>query len=683
MPARTPDEPDSADATAQGRDALMRGKRSSWPRARHVWAMLTDVAIVLLSYYLALNFRSAGSFTDWKAWSAGFALFAAIAVVVHVLVNWFTGVYSIVGRYMSLSQAIRLAESGLLAFATLLLVVVVWPLFSDGAGYLTPRSVVIGGSVLTVTLMVGSRFSRRVRDEITQQPEQPCERLLLVGAGQAADMLIREIKRSPSLGLRVIGLVDDRSDLQHMSIQGVPVLGRVADTPTLVKKQGVTQVIVAIPSATAEQVVSIYRLCKPAGVPIKILPSLAEMVSGKVSLGDARDLDIRDLLGRPSVETDIGALSEFIQGHTVLVTGAGGSIGSELCRQIARFDPGRLVMIDHDESSLYDLHERLQNQGYRRYVLYPASILQRQKLEKIFALHRPRLVFHAAAYKHVPLMELSPDEAVLNNVKGTRMVAEMAARYGTERFINISTDKAVEPCNVMGATKRIGELIVRDLDARHPGTMFASVRFGNVLGSQGSVIPIFKSQIENGGPLVITHPEMTRYFMLIEEAVQLVLQAAIMLDDIDRNRERSLNTFVLEMGNPVSIIDLAQRMIDFYWKDEARSLGVEFSGLRPGEKLDERLTYMYEEALPTTHPLVKQVCARAGGAAGNGRNPRFESSVEDLIALAELHGDRRAIMVALQDCVPEYAPLEGVPTEKPVPVTSSVGFTVGRVDRLK
>ena len=683
MPARIPDDFDFAGSTADGRPPMMGAKRFTFLRARHVWAMLTDVAIVLLSYYLALNFRSAGSFTDWKSWSAGFALFAVIAVVVHVVINWFTGVYSIVGRYMSLSQAIRLAESGLLAFAMLLLVVVIWPLFSNEASYLAPRSVVIGGSVLTVTLMMGSRFSRRVRDEITQQPEQPSERLLLVGAGQSADMLIREIKRTPSLGLRVVGLVDDRSGLQYMSIQGLPVLGSVADTPALVKKYGVTQVIVAIPSATAEEVVSIYRLCKAANVPIKILPSLAELVSGRVSLGDARDLDIKDLLGRPSVETDIGALSEFIQGHTVLVTGAGGSIGSELCRQIARFDPSRLVMVDHDESSLYDLHERLQNQGFRHYVLYPASILQLQKLEKIFALHRPRLVFHAAAYKHVPLMELSPDEAVLNNVKGTRVVAEMAARYGTERFINISTDKAVEPCNVMGATKRIGELIVRDLDARYPGTTFASVRFGNVLGSQGSVIPIFRSQIENGGPLVITHPEMTRYFMLIEEAVQLVLQAAIMLDDTDRVQARSLNTFVLEMGNPVSIVDLAQRMIDFYWKDEARSLGVEFSGLRPGEKLDERLTYMYEEALPTTHPLVKQVCAKAGGATGKEGSRHFERSLNDLVALAELHGDRRAIMVALQDCVPEYAPLQGLPMDKPVTATSGLGLTVGRVDRLK
>jgi FlaA1/EpsC-like NDP-sugar epimerase len=445
-------------------------------------------------------------------------------------------------------------------------------------------------------------------------------------------------------------------------------LGRVLDTPALVKRYAVTQIIVAIPSATAEEVVSIYRICKPAGVPIKILPSLAELVSGKVSLGDARDLDIKDLLGRPSIETDIGAISEQIQGQTVLVTGAGGSIGSELCRQIARFDPWRLVVIDHDESSLYDLHERLQNQGFRRYSLYPASILQREKLDKIFALHRPHLVFHAAAYKHVPLMELSPDEAVLNNIKGTWLVAETAARYRVHRFVNISTDKAVEPCNVMGATKRAGELIIRSLAGRHPETLFASVRFGNVLGSQGSVIPIFKSQIENGGPLVITHPEMTRYFMLIEEAVQLVPQAAIMLGTPACDHERSLSTFVLEMGNPVSIVDLAQRMIDFYWNDEQHSLGVEFSGLRPGEKLDERLIFPYEEALATSHPLVRQVCSKAHGPTGNGGNRHFERSLKELVSLAEQHADRRLIVAALRECVPEFSPFEELPLEKPVTV---------------
>jgi FlaA1/EpsC-like NDP-sugar epimerase len=644
----------------------MGTRRLIRPRARHLIAMVTDTAIVLLSYYLVLNFRFEGNFLRWIAWTPDFAIFVSIAVAVHLAINWFTGVYSIVGRYMSLAQAVRLAQAGILACGVLLFLAIVWPLWADGSSYLAPRSVVLGGGIAVVTLMIGSRFLQRVRYEIAQQPGQTTERLLLVGAGQAADMLIREINRTPSLSTRVVGLVDDRRDLQYMSIQGLPVLGRVADTPALAKKHDVTQVVVAIPSATAEEVVSIYRLCKPAGVPIKILPSLAELVSGTVSLCDARDLDIKDLLGRPNIESDVGAISEHIQGHTVLVTGAGGSIGSELCRQIAKFGPRRLVVVDHDESSLYDLHESLQSQGFRRYVLYPASILQQAKLEKIFALHRPRLVFHAAAYKHVPLMELSPDEAVINNVKGTMLVAEMAARYGAQRFINISTDKAVEPCNVMGATKRAGELIARMLSTRFPDTLFASVRFGNVLGSQGSVIPIFKSQIESGGPLVITHPDMTRYFMLIEEAVQLVLQAAIMLGENGVGHRQYLNTFVLEMGNPVSIVDLAQRMIDFYWKDDSHSLGVEFSGLRPGEKLSEQLVYPHEEAVATSHPLVKQVCARDRALQPNGGDEYFARSLEDLIELAERHGERRMIVDALMTCVPEYTPLEEVPLERPV-----------------
>jgi FlaA1/EpsC-like NDP-sugar epimerase len=637
-------------------------------RARHLQAMALDVAVVLVMYYVMLNFRYAGVSSDWQAWTADFAIFAGIAIVVHLLINWLTGVYTIVSRYMSLAQAVRVGQAGILAVAVLFIVVVAWPLLNGGSHYLMPRSVVVGGGGATIIFMIGLRFSRRVMYETIHQTKQASERALLVGAGQAADMLIREIQRTPSLSVQVVGLVDDRRDLRNMTIQGFPVLGKVADVPELVERHEVTQIIVAIPSASAEEVARIYRICKPAGVPIKILPSLADLVSGTVSLRDARDLDIKDLLGRPKVETNVGAISDYIQGRTVLVTGAGGSIGSELCRQIARFDPSRLVVIDHDESALYDLHERLQSQGFRRYVLCPTNILQKRKLDKLFALHRPRLVFHAAAYKHVPLMELSPDEAVLNNVQGTLLVAETAARYGVERFVNISTDKAVEPCNVMGATKRAGELIVRMLSERHPETLFASVRFGNVLGSQGSVIPIFKSQIEGGGPLVITHPEMTRYFMLIEEAVQLVLQAAIMLDEDGFDRERSLNTFVLEMGDPVPIVELAQRMIDFYWQDQARSLGVEFSGLRPGEKLDEHLVYPFEEAVATSHPLVMRVCAKPGVPSHNGGCDHFEHGLHELIDLAHDHGDGRAIIGALMTCVPGYVPLDKLPLEKPAVV---------------
>ena len=326
------------------------------PRPGHLLAIALDVAIVLVSYYVVLNFRYAASMTEWQSWTASFAIFAAMAIVVHVVVNWLTGVYSIVSRYMSLAQAVRVGQAGIVSVAILFVLVAAWPLYASASSYLVPRSVVVGGGIMTIIVMTGARFVRRIVFETRRRPGQPTERLLLVGAGQAADMLLREIKRTPSLNIEVGGLVDDRRALQNMSLQGHPVLGRVADAPELAARLDATQIVVAIPSASAEQIVSIYRLCKPAGVPIKILPSLTELISGTVSLRDARDLDVKDLLGRPSVETDVGAIFEQIQGHTVLVTGAGGSIGSELCRQIVRFDPRRLVVIDHDESSLYALH---------------------------------------------------------------------------------------------------------------------------------------------------------------------------------------------------------------------------------------------------------------------------------------------------------------------------------------
>lgn len=637
-------------------------------RARHLRPMALDVAVVLAMYYGVLYFRYAASVTEWQAWTADFAIFVAMAIVVHLAVNWLTGVYAIVGHYMSFAQALRVGKAGLISVAVLFFAVLAWSFTTGDSSYLVPRSVVIGGGLATTVLMIGIRFSRRAIRETVQRNGQAAERVLIVGAGQAADMLIREVQRTPSLNLKVVGLVDDRRNLRNMTIQGCRVLGSVADAPALAKQHKATQIIVAIPSASAEQVARIYRACRPAGIPVKILPSVADLVSCTVSLRDARDLDIEDLLGRPQIETNVGPIAEYIHGQTVLVTGAGGSIGSELCRQIARFDPARLVLVDHDESSLYELHQQLQNMGHGRYVLCPTSILQRRKLDKLFTQHRPRLVFHAAAYKHVPLMELSPDEAVLNNVQGTLLVAETAARHGVERFVNISTDKAVEPCNVMGATKRAGELIVRMLSERYPETLFASVRFGNVLGSQGSVVPIFKSQIENGGPVTITHPGMKRYFMLIGEAAQLVLHAAVMVDEDGFDSDRSLNTFVLEMGEPVLIVDLAQRMIEFYLKDQTRSIGVEFSGLRPGEKLDERLVYPYEEAMATSHPLIKRICAKPGinarTAGHNGGGDFFGHRLNELIELAHERGDTRALIEALMQCVPGYAPNEELPHEK-------------------
>jgi len=623
-----------------------------------------DALAVIAVYYLVLNFRYAGTVSSFASWTAHFAIFVAVAVIVHITANWLAGAYTIVARYIGLSQAMRVAQSGVGAVAFLFLVTVTWPLYSGDVAYLVPRIVVLAGGVVAVAAMIGLRFSPRVLFEATSTPKKATERVLLVGAGQAADMLIREIRRTPSLGIQTVGLVDDDPRLKGRTIQGHPVLGTVAETPELVGKHRVTQIVVAIPSASADQIARIYRICKPAGAQIKILPSLADLVSGTISLGDVRALDIKDLLGRPQIQTNVGAISEHIQGQCVMVTGAGGSIGSELSRQIARFNPSKLILVDHDESSLYQLHEGLQTLGYHGYVLCPTNILQRRKIDKLFALHRPRMVFHAAAYKHVPLMEVSPDEAVLNNIEGTLVMAETAGRYGVERFINISTDKAVNPVNVMGATKRAGELIVRMLSDRYPETMFASVRFGNVLGSQGSVIPIFKGQIETGGPVVITHPAMTRYFMLIEEAVQLVLQAAIMVADAVPDGLYSLDTFVLEMGDPVPIIELAQRMIEFYWKGQSRSIGVEFSGLRPGEKLDERLIWDNEYTLTTQHPLVGRVCAQPGGPSPNGHGHEFESTLRNLIGLAREHQDGSRIVEALMQCVPGYVPFNHTVAEE-------------------
>jgi FlaA1/EpsC-like NDP-sugar epimerase len=639
--------------------------------------MVIDAAIVIVMYFVMFNFRYFDVEPNWQPWSRAFAVFLIIAVAVHLTANWLAGVYAMVSRYMSLGQAIRIGQAGIVSVTVLLVGVIVWPVVTETANYPVPRSVVIVGGMAATVVSIGLRFSQRMLHERrARRAVHSAERVLLVGAGQAADMIIREIVRTPSLRLQVVGLVDDRRDLTNMTIQGFPVLGTVADVPEIAEAQGVSQIIVAIPSASAEEISHIYRVCKPVGVPVKILPSLSDLVSGTITLRDARELDIKDLLGRPKIDIDMAAICEYLEGSVVLVTGAGGSIGSELCRQVAKFDPGRLILVDHDESSLYDLHEKLQTLGFRRYVICPTNILQEKKLNKIFALYRPRLVVHAAAYKHVPLMELSPDEAVVNNIQGTSLVAETAARYGAERFVLISTDKAVEPCNVMGATKRAGELIVRSLSRRYPNTHFAVVRFGNVLGSQGSVIPLFKGQIENGGPVIITHPDMTRYFMLIQEAVQLILQAAVLVDqdeddDVFAGAER-LNTFVLEMGKPVAIVELAQRMIDFYWKDQAKNIGVEFSGLRPGEKLDEHLNYVYEELMPTEHPLIKRVYVKPGAPVSNGHSAHFEREVKELIRLAQQHGDRNEIIEALAATVLDYVPMPSSLGAVPAPIPASV-----------
>ncbi|MCL5942116.1 MAG: polysaccharide biosynthesis protein, partial [Actinobacteria bacterium] len=583
---------------------------------RRVLAMAIDVVIVLGAYYLALVFRFAAQVpADLAFHSRRFLLFAGLAVTLHLLANRLASVYAIVNRYIGLVQALRLAQASAVSTLLLMPTAVLWP----GDQNLLPLSVVAVGGVLAMVAMIGVRFYGRIFHERSLSNVGGARRrLLLVGAGQAADMLIREVQRNPSLGVRIVGLVDDDPALRGMRLHQHPVLGTVADAPALVRKYEVDELLIAIPSATPAQMSRIHRLLKPAGVPIKTLPRLAELVGGEARLADVRALDIQDLLGRPKVETDLGAIGAYLAGRRVLVTGAGGSIGSELSRQIAAFAPARLVLVDRDESALYHLHQDLQSRGAQHYEVVPTDILQQAKLEKLFAACRPHVVFHAAAFKHVPLMELHPDEAVVNNVAGTFTVAELAGEHRVERFVNISTDKAVDPVNVMGASKRVGEHLLRLLSRRYPQTRFCSVRFGNVLGSRGSVIPIFQQQIAAGGPVTVTHPEMTRYFMLIEEAVQLVLQAAAMVEDVPGG----YGAFVLEMGEPVRIVELAQQMIDLLGNGPAQPIAVEFTGLRPGEKLHETLFCRGECAEPTRHPLVYLACLEeTAGAAAAGEHP--------------------------------------------------------------
>jgi FlaA1/EpsC-like NDP-sugar epimerase len=367
------------------------------------------------------------------------------------------------------------------------------------------------------------------------------------------------------------------------------------------------------------------------------------------------------------VAADLAAIAGYLAGRRVLITGAGGSIGSELSRQIAAFGPGSLLLVDRDESALYHLHEDLKARGdAATYTLIPTDILQWAKMERLFREHRPEVVFHAAAFKHVPLMELHPDEAVLNNVKGTRIVAGLAGRYGAERVINISTDKAVDPVNVMGATKRATERLLQRLASRHPRTRYCSVRFGNVLGSRGSVVPIFQQQIANGGPVTITHPDMTRYLMMIEEAVQLVLQAAALAEEVPEERWCDLpdplagcgthGVFVLEMGRPVNIVDLATQMIGLLYHDTERAIALEVTGIRPGERLHEQLFCHDEESVPTCHPMVHLARARPGN--GSVLPADFDHRLGELLRVAERHAEPQEIIEALAACVPGYDPFD-------------------------
>jgi FlaA1/EpsC-like NDP-sugar epimerase len=567
---------------------------------RTVTIILHDILVAALAwlgaYWLRFNLAVPPEFQ-------AAALSTLLWVVpLQAAVFWRFGLYRGIWRFASLPDLKRIVLAvGLAA----LLVPVMLILFRVHA--VVPRSVLILDPLLLVTVMGGSRLAYRAWKEhrLASVLNPDSKPVLVAGAGSAADFLLRELARNPA-GFHVVGLLDDKRDKQGRLVQGIPVLGALDDVVAWAKKMEVDDIVLALPSAAHEVRKRITQTCAEARLNVMTIPSLEDLVAGRVSVSSLRRIELDDLLGRDPVQLDDSGLHQLLTGQVVMVTGAGGSIGSELCRQIARFAPAKLVLFEQSELALYAMEQELP-QRFQNLQIAPVigDAKNAAWVNRVMAEHRPAVVFHAAAYKHVPLMENGNAwEAVRNNVLGTQVVAAAAQAQGVGKFVMISTDKAVNPTNVMGATKRLAEMACQAMQ-QPAGTRFVSVRFGNVLGSSGSVIPKFQKQIEAGGPVTVTHPEITRYFMSIPEAAQLVLQAGLMGEGGE--------IFVLDMGEPVKIAELARLMIRLSGADEER-IRIEYSGLRPGEKLYEELLADDESTLPTPHPKLRVAKARAADA---------------------------------------------------------------------
>ena len=567
---------------------------------RNRFLLLADLVLIVTAVVasFALRLDIGPAFVSYLP-QAGYMI--AIALVVKPTVFYLLGMYRRYWVYASVReiQVIAVATATASVFVALFVILLV-PL----TGRSVPRLVPGIDWLLTLFLIGGLRFSVRLLAEATQRNGREARpggvrRVVVVGAGDAGALMVREMQRNPQLHLRPVAFVDDDKEKLKKDIYGVRVAGRLDQLPTVVERNRADEVIIAIPTASGPTVRRVTEACRQRGIPFRTMPGIYELLGGKVSVSRLREVEISDLLRREPAAIDDEAVGRTLAGKRILVTGAGGSIGLELCRQITRWRPAELALLGHGENSIFEALLELED-NYGDLPMHPviADIRDEPRIQSVFERFRPDVVFHAAAHKHVPLMEINVEEAVTNNVLGTQTVVNAALAHGTERLVLISTDKAVQPFNVMGATKRIAELIVRDA-ARRSGRPYASVRFGNVLGSRGSIVPLFKRQIAQGGPVTITHPDMKRYFMTIPEAVHLVLQAAGMGEGGE--------VFVLRMGEQVSVLDLAEDLIRLSGLQPGRDIEIIFTGARAGEKLSESL---WDEGMsydPTDHPDIMRV----------------------------------------------------------------------------
>jgi len=567
-------------------------------------------------------------------------------VIIKLVVFGLFGQYRGWWRYVGISDLMGILRASLVST---LIIVLLWTALVLAPSQVRQKienitnvgqGVFVADLFMTVLVLSGLRMIVRLYHEEFRTVEQGrLKRFLIVGAGNAGEALLREIHRMPVTQYDVVGFIDDDPAKQRTNIHGIPILGTVEKLPTICRQHNIDEIAVAMPSASHHQLRRVIQVCEGTKIRFRTVPSVTDIASGKFRVSQIRDVDIHDLLGREVVQLDLDLIEAFIRDKTVLVTGAGGSIGSEMCRQVAKFGPRLLLLVEQAENPLFYIERELQrhypNLSTKALI---CNVTDRTRVEEIFQKYLPEVVIHAAAHKHVPMMEINPGEAVKNNVIGTQVIADAAEKYGSANFVMISTDKAVNPTSIMGSSKRIAEMYIQDLD-RTSKTRFVTVRFGNVLGSEGSVVPIFKKQIAEGGPVTVTHPEMKRYFMVIPEAVQLVLQAATM--------GKGGEIFVLDMGEPVRIMDLARELITLSGFKPGEEIEMIFTGPRPGEKLFEELSIAGEDMQPTRHPKI---------VVWNNipmDRQKLRTTINDLLEIARTQ-DHDRIVEKVKELVPEY-----------------------------
>ncbi|MFD0713727.1 polysaccharide biosynthesis protein [Paenibacillus sp. GCM10027626] len=548
-----------------------------------------DLTAVMLSLGIALKLQYAD---PWNGMPTGIGL-------VYMLLTGLTGLICMMRLklHRRIWQYAGISEAFAIIAAAVWTGIIPYIIVCLAYGIVLPKMILLHHMIGIVFMMAGPRLLwRAFCDKYSSRRQAGGYRTLIIGAGSCGTMIAKELLQNTMSRHVPVGFIDDDPYKRHLTVCGLFVFGGRDVIAHTVEAEKIDEIIIAMPSASKAQISAIINICKPTKAKLKIVPDLQEVIQGRNASGQVRDVSVEDLLGRDPIRTDLDGIANYVEGKTVLVTGAGGSIGSELCRQITLFNPDHLLLLGHGENSIYLIEMELRG-------LYPhlqlstiiADVQDRKRLEDVFEQFQPQVVFHAAAHKHVPLMERNPSEAIKNNVFGTKNVAECADRYGAERFVLISTDKAVNPTSIMGTTKRIAEMFIQSLD-KHSQTKFVAVRFGNVLGSRGSVIPRFKEQIAKGGPVTVTHPDMVRYFMTIPEAVQLVIQAGAFA--------KGGEVFILDMGKPVKIYDLAVDLIRLSGYEPHLDIDIQFSGIREGEKLYEELLTNEEGMSSTKHNRI-------------------------------------------------------------------------------